>query len=142
MKRIMAVFAAVGMALAASVVAATPASAALPTCYRQAPLDTGHIGDINVPSAGTTASSTSCILKRGHRNAAVKRLQQNLNVCFNGADIADDGVFGPQTEAALERTQRALGIEDDGVYGPVTRDRMPWWAGGAGCWRVNGPGGL
>lgn len=113
---------------------------ALPTCYRQAPLDTGHIGTIDVPSTGTTPQSTRCVMRRGTNNGAVKRLQGNLNVCFNGdPKLVVDGSFGEKTEAALTRTQRALGISADGVYGPQTRDAMPWWAGGAGCWAVTGP---
>jgi peptidoglycan hydrolase-like protein with peptidoglycan-binding domain len=80
-------------------------------------------------------------MKRGNTGAAVRRLQQNLNICYDGADIAVNGIFGLQTRAALRRTQQAEGITPDGVYGPKTRDSIPWWAGGGGCWRVNGPGG-
>jgi peptidoglycan hydrolase-like protein with peptidoglycan-binding domain len=123
-------------------VSAAPAAAALPTCYRLAPLDTGHIGPVNVPSAGSTPESTSCILKRGNRNAAVVRLQQTLNACYdNPHKLEVDGVFGGLTEAALRRTQAAHGIGADGVYGPITRDTISWSAGGGSCVSVDGPGG-
>src|SRR4051812_46087700 len=60
----------------------SPASAALPTCNRTTGLDSGHIGDIEVPSAGTTDASTSCVMGRGANSKAVKRLQYTLNVCY------------------------------------------------------------
>lgn len=130
--------------LSGSLMLATPpAHAALPTCYRTTSFDSGHIGPIEVPSAGTTAASTSCLMGRGANSNAVKRLQYTLNVCYR-AGLRVDGDFGPRTEAALKYAQRLEGTPADGVYGPYTRDVLMWATGPSpegNCWTVNGPGG-
>ena len=46
------------------------------------------------------------------------------------ADIAVDGVFGPQTRAATMDFQRDAGIAVDGVVGPQTRSAMGVATGG------------
>lgn len=52
-------------------------------------------------------------LRRGSSGAAVRRLQNLL-------DIPADGSFGPVTEAAVRAFQRSAGIAADGVAGPMT----------------------
>ena len=52
-------------------------------------------------------------LKQGDRSTAVFRAQDALG-------IKADGVFGPQTKAAVEAYQRAHGLADDGIIGPAT----------------------
>lgn len=50
-----------------------------------------------------------------------------------------DGIFGPQTEAALEDLQRGLGLEPDGVCGPQTLRAMAALAravGGGDPWAL------
>lgn len=142
-----ALMAALTLAAACIAVAlpSAPASA-LPTCYRTAGLDTGSVGPVPVPSAGTTAASTSCIMGNGATSAAVRRLQETLNACYRES-LAKDGIFGNQTQAALRRAQSREGTTADGVYGPYTRDRLLWWTGSYWsdgtpiCYQVNGPGG-
>lgn len=111
--------------------------AALPTCYRTALLDTGHVGPVPVPSAGTTPASTSCVMGVGATSAAVRRLQMNLNECY-GENLATDQIFGTRTRDALKRAQRAEGITADGIYGPNTRNALTWWTGGI-CTRIRPP---
>ena len=53
-------------------------------------------------------------LRRGARGADVARLQRAIGVA------PADGVFGPQTDAALRRWQRSHGLAADGVAGPAT----------------------
>jgi peptidoglycan hydrolase-like protein with peptidoglycan-binding domain len=71
------------------------------------------------------------ILRRGSKGPEVKILQEFLN--DNGFQIAVNGPgspgketdnFGPGTEAAVKRWQKANGLKDDGVVGPVTWNAM------------------
>lgn len=132
--------------LCVPLVATGPPAAAAPTCYRTANLSTGAYGPVPVPSTGTTAASTSCVMGRGATSAAVRRLQQTLNKCHDER-LAEDGIYGAATEAAVTRAQREGGVARDGVYGPVTRDVIGWWTGGYHsngepvCGQVDGPGG-
>ena len=52
-------------------------------------------------------------LRRGDSGAAVKQLQQKLN-------IEADGYFGPDTEAAVTHFQQRRGLEADGIVGWYT----------------------
>ncbi len=58
----------------------------------------------------------------GSSGDAVRTLQQNLaNIAQNDAAIpapAVDGVFGPETAAAVIALQRRLGVEETGIVGP------------------------
>ncbi|SFE35272.1 Putative peptidoglycan binding domain-containing protein [Actinopolyspora alba] len=87
---------------------------ALPTCT---------ISDSSVPA--TSSGDRDCVLAIGNANEAVEVLQWSLRYC-NSQDIAVDGIYGPNTESAVENVQRAAGIAVDGVYGPETRRNMLW----------------
>lgn len=62
-------------------------------------------------------------LRTGSRGEEVRQLQQQLKSMglYNG-NI--DGIFGPQTNAAVRAFQQQSGIAVDGIVGPVTRSRM------------------
>jgi len=62
-------------------------------------------------------------LREGATGAAVKTLQRRLNA-VNDAKLAVDGVFGPQTEAAVKAFQRKEKIAVDGVVGPQTWSKL------------------
>lgn len=71
------------------------------------------------------------ILKKGSKGKEVKILQEFLNQ--NGFIIASTGLgspgketetFGPATDAAVKRWQKANGLKDDGIVGPVTWNAM------------------
>jgi hypothetical protein len=71
------------------------------------------------------------ILRQGSRGKEVKVLQEYLN--RSGFQIAASGPgspgketenFGPATDAAVKRWQRANGLKDDGIVGPVTWNAM------------------
>lgn len=72
---------------------------------------------------------TEATLRRGSRGEEVKVLQRALN-------IEDDGIFGPNTEAAVRAFQQRAGIQVDGIAGGQTQAALS--AGGAP--RNAGPG--
>lgn len=57
-------------------------------------------------------------LRIGSRSPEVQTLQEQLNSA--GANLAVDGIFGPQTRQAVIQFQRAAGLAPDGVVGPQT----------------------
>jgi peptidoglycan hydrolase-like protein with peptidoglycan-binding domain len=58
-------------------------------------------------------------LRRGSTGTRVKTLQRWLNQ--HGYNPGPrDGIYGPQTEAAVRRFQGAAGVKADGIYGPQT----------------------
>lgn len=52
------------------------------------------------------------------RGAEVEAIQLRLN--RHGIPVEEDGIFGPKTEAAIIRFQRAKGLKVDGIVGPET----------------------
>jgi peptidoglycan hydrolase-like protein with peptidoglycan-binding domain len=74
----------------------------------------------------------SRVMRSGDRGWDVAALQFLLQRDGQGAGRAD-GLFGPLTQAAVERAQEALGIEVDGLAGPTTIRSLRSGAGtGAG----------
>lgn len=82
---------------------------------------------VAVPSQ-VDAYGWSRTLKQGDSGADVRELQ--IRVAGWAADspsrtyVAVDGVFGPGTEAAVKRFQRAYGLSPDGVVGPATQSAL------------------
>ena len=52
-------------------------------------------------------------LKRGSKGKDVERIQRALKITV-------DGIFGPQTEAAVKAYQKRKGLVVDGIVGPMT----------------------
>ncbi len=76
----------------------------------------------STPKPVKTPASTEVnlpVLRLAMRGAAVKKLQQRLQVfgLFKGSV---DGVFGPQTEIAVKALQSRYRLNPDGVVGPAT----------------------
>ena len=59
------------------------------------------------------------VLRRGSTGESVRCLQRTLND-WGGAKLVVDGIFGPVTEAAVIRFQRAHGMVVDGIVGRQT----------------------
>lgn len=59
------------------------------------------------------------LLKLGSRGDEVRKLQEQLNA--QGANIAVDGIFGPQTQGAVKNFQKQSNITVDGIVGNQTR---------------------
>ncbi len=51
-------------------------------------------------------------------------IQAMLNAVQPEEPLAEDGVVGPRTSAAVTKFQRSSGLADDGVAGPVTRKAL------------------
>jgi peptidoglycan hydrolase-like protein with peptidoglycan-binding domain len=76
---------------------------------------------------GTTPFGTRLLLYRKQfaymRGEDVRNVQRRLlHLGFDPKGI--DGVYGPQTEAAVRRFQASAGITMDGIVGPETRARL------------------
>src|SRR3979411_2070489 len=116
---------AVGVSLAPAAPAAAQASC---TDYAYYQSELGWL--VEIPTIGPTHRD-NCLLGVGNAGTAVKVLQITLNHCY-GSGLAEDGIFGPQTGAAVIRAQTAAHVTPDGVYGPQTRDHIRWWEVGVG----------
>lgn len=74
--------------------------------------------DVAAADGGATAgAATAGVVERGDRGPEVREVQRALG-------IADDGIFGPDTERAVKRFQRRHGLADDGIVGPLTRSAL------------------
>ncbi len=62
---------------------------------------------------GGAAASPSAIHRSSATQTTTRAVQQALG-------IAADGIYGPQTRAAIIRFQRASGLVPDGIAGPLT----------------------
>src|SRR5215218_5314240 len=71
-----------------------------------------------------TWSALIIIVRRGSRGEAVRGVQEEFQFRNLSGDprrgVQVDGIFGPQTEAAVRAFQDALQIAVDGVVGPIT----------------------
>jgi len=65
-----------------------------------------------------TAGVDAGVLRNGDRGSAVEELQQNLSEL--GYETSVDGIFGPGTEQALRNFQESAGLSADGIYGNQT----------------------
>lgn len=105
---------------------AAPAAPAAPQAAVAAPQVS--IPQVAAPQAAAPATVQAAVLPagktiaRGHRGSTVETLQAALN--HNGADIAVDGKFGPETHAAVVDFQQENGLKVDGRVGPETRGAL------------------
>ncbi|WP_348247165.1 peptidoglycan-binding domain-containing protein [Leptolyngbya sp. GB1-A1] len=103
----------------------TPAPIPSPTPTRPTNLPATPPADsgTNAGASSETDSNSTSIdlptLRPGMRGSAIERLQERLQALgFYDGEV--DGIFGAQTQAAVEAAQRNFGLEPDGVVGPAT----------------------
>lgn len=80
---------------------------------------------LNAPIRGITSSYPGTPLRIGSTGPNVVVLQVSLNRISQSYPAipkipALDGIYGPQTEAAVRALQQIFGLEADGVVGPAT----------------------
>ncbi|MBV6627026.1 MAG: peptidoglycan-binding protein [Rivularia sp. (in: Bacteria)] len=75
-------------------------------------------------AANTTKRRNPNFLSKGDEGQAVKALQERLRVAgfYYGNST---GIFGPITEDAVKRFQRAYGLDVDGIVGSQTLTKLP-----------------
>jgi Putative peptidoglycan binding domain len=113
---------------ATAVTTSTEVAAALPTCTSWSDfLAPSGRGIAHLPTSARDNGVWQCGLGNGNANDAVTKLQDTLITghCY-GQDIAKDGIFGNQTEAALRNAQTKEGITADGKYGPESSFNLEW----------------
>ena len=62
------------------------------------------------------------IVRRGANGHPVRTLQHLLRA--HGQTVSVDGIFGPNTEAAVRAVQQSSGVPVDGVVGPQTWPKL------------------
>lgn len=86
-------------------------------------------------ASDTARSAREPYLRTGSRGEAVTAWQRALNGWLRAegrARLAEDGIFGPKTDAATRAFQRASRIAVDGIVGPRTRDALAGTLDGGG----------
>lgn len=82
-----------------------------------------HAPEVGGATAGENGGKTCMIelnvLKNGSKGPQVKNLQRLLNARGYSCGSVD-GSFGPKTEAAVKKFQKAKKLDDDGSCGPLT----------------------
>lgn len=75
-------------------------------------------------AANTTKRRNPNLLAKGDEGEAVKALQERLRVAgfYYGNST---GIYGPITEEAVKRFQRAYGLDVDGIVGAQTLTKLP-----------------
>lgn len=84
----------------------------------------GIFGAGTAPTPGPELPGSDSYLQLGDSGQEVLDLQRGLNLVFpkyRTTPVAEDGDFGPLTEAAVKEFQDRADLDVDGVVGPLTR---------------------
>lgn len=72
----------------------------------------------------TEVQASARTLARGHSGAGVRELQALLNAAGIEPRLAEDGLLGPKTEAALRQLQASAGLPTTGVADATTLEAL------------------
>lgn len=75
-------------------------------------------GGLGHSVGGGRTSDSQDVIALGARGQEVQALQRELN--RHGAELAVDGVFGPNTAVSVRHFQATTGLGADGIVGPLT----------------------
>ena len=74
------------------------------------------------------------LLRSGSRGESVRQIQHCLNRVAQRQPsigiLAEDGIYGPRTQASVMTFQRIFGLNPDGIVGPLTWARLSQECGG------------
>ncbi|ERN54410.1 peptidoglycan-binding protein [Alkalihalophilus marmarensis] len=100
--------------ISAAIVTATILAAGVPSGVGAQAASVPYIFDL----------SQSGTLKEGSRGENVKIMQRGLNREM-GAELTEDGIFGPNTKTAVLAFQKTKSeLKNDGIYGPATHKAL------------------
>lgn len=92
------------------------------------PLQIGHVEYVYKLNNGKQPKKHKVALptlRKGDKGDEVKLLQNNLNSCkLTSTKIAEDGDFGPKTDALLKVFQKKYKLVVDGIYGIKSANKM------------------
>ena len=74
--------------------------------------------------AGVEESPSQPLLRQGSVGPSVTEAQAKLNRAGAQPPLAEDGIFGPKTRAAVVAFQGSRGLSADGIVGPRTRTAL------------------
>jgi len=98
------------------------------TARLQRTIGDGH--DLKSPRFAGDPDLEACfdnekLLRIGSRGPAIEKIQQALiDAGFPLPEFGVDGIFGSETQGALQRYQRAHGLSPDGILGPITMGEL------------------
>jgi peptidoglycan hydrolase-like protein with peptidoglycan-binding domain len=83
----------------------------------------GVVGTVTMSALETAGTAMDTVLQLGDKGPAVLILQRQLTALgYNTGGT--DGVFGPDTQAAVEAFERAEGLTVDGIAGPLVHQAL------------------
>lgn len=91
-----------------------------PWTHYAIPVEVAKEAGYDLTDRPTYADERRPTIRKGSKGDAVREAQQLLNAWDDSLQLAEDGIFGTATKAAVEAFQQANGLTMDGILGPNT----------------------